>query len=419
MSSPRKALRRIMRTENRTTRKLRLSWAAPILIAFVAVVLPGCGGGFSLSSGAPPAVTISPLSGAPGKSLSISISGSWTHFAQGATTAGFGAGVAVGNGASGAVGTVSVTSPTTATAQISIDASAAPGTRDVTVTTGNETIVLAKGFSVLDVPVANAGLPQTVSVGATVQLDGSGSTDPGGLSLTYAWTLVSTPTGSAAVLSSAAAAKPTFVADKAGSYRAQLIVSNGAQSSSAVTVTITCQNLAPVANAGADQNVALAYGNTVVSVTLDGSGSYSASSSIASYSWSGTPTPSAIAKPTLSLAAGSYTFTLTVTDSKGLTSAPVSTHVTVVKETVHPPVITFTTQAPYAGTAGSGTTLSIALRATSPDGRPVTLTAAHRSPTPPSTLRREPRLRAPMASRRTMDSRVTIWSTLPRAIAMG
>jgi hypothetical protein len=50
-------------------------------------------------------------------------------------------------------------------------------------------------------------------------------------------------------------------------------------------------------------------------------------------------------------------------------------HVTVVKETVHPPVISFITAAPYAATAGSGAALSIALQATSPDGRPVTLTA--------------------------------------------
>jgi hypothetical protein len=447
---------------------LRLFWAAQILIAFAAVVLAGCGGGFSLSSGAPPAVTISPLAGTPGQSLSIAISGNWTHFAQGTTTAGFGAGIAVGGGASGAAGPVTVTNATTATAQIAIDASAAPGARDVVVTTGSETIVLAKGFSVLDVPVANAGSPQTVFAGATVQLDGSGSTDPGGLTLTYAWTLVSTPTGSAAVLSSATAAKPTFVADKAGSYKAQLIVSNGSQSSPAATVTITCQYLPPVANAGlpqtvtfgatvqldgsgstdpngltltyawtlvstptgsaavlsgattakptfvadkagsykaqlivsngalsspaatvaitcqyavpvakagADQNVTLPYGQTVVSVTLDGSASSSPDGSIATYIWSGTPTPSATAKPTLSLTAGSYTFTLTVTDSNGQASAPVSVHVTVVKETVHPPVISFTTAAPYAATAGSGTALSIALKATSPDGRPVTLTA--------------------------------------------
>jgi hypothetical protein len=206
-------------------------------------------------------------------------------------------------------------------------------------------------------------------------LDGSGSTDPGGLTLTYAWTLVSTPAGSAAVLSSATVAKPTFVADKPGSYKAQLIVSNGSQSSPAATVTITSQNAVPLANAGADQNVTLPYGQTVVSVTLDGSASSSPNGSIATYSWAGTPTPGATAKPSLSLSSGSYTFTLTVTDSSGVTSAPVSTHVTVVKETVHPPVISITTAAPYAATAGSGMALNIALKATSPDGRPVTLTA--------------------------------------------
>ncbi len=46
-------------------------------------------------------------------------------------------------------------------------------------------------------PVADAGPDQSVTTGATVTLDGSGSTDADGDSLTYSWSLTSVPTGTA------------------------------------------------------------------------------------------------------------------------------------------------------------------------------------------------------------------------------
>jgi hypothetical protein len=66
-------------------------------------------------------------------------------------------------------------------------------------------------------PVANAGSAQTVTRGATVTLDGSGSTDANGDTLIYTWTMTFKPTGSPATLGAGTnLIRPTFVADVAG-----------------------------------------------------------------------------------------------------------------------------------------------------------------------------------------------------------
>jgi hypothetical protein len=88
-------------------------------------------------------------------------------------------------------------------------------------------------------PTANAGPDQSVTVGDTVQLDGTGSTDPSGTGLTYAWTLKSVPAGSAAVFDDPASATPSFVADVAGEYEAELVVTNTDGDSPGDTVRIT------------------------------------------------------------------------------------------------------------------------------------------------------------------------------------
>ena len=111
-------------------------------------------------------------------------------------------------------------------------------------------------------PVADAGLDQTLTVGATVSLDGSGSNDVDGDILTYAWSLTTKPAGSTAVLSDTTAKKPTFVADLVGIYTAQLIVNDGLLNSAADTVNI---------NSLASCNV-----NTFSSVTATSAASYEA-----------------------------------------------------------------------------------------------------------------------------------------------
>ena len=103
-------------------------------------------------------------------------------------------------------------------------------------------------------PTANAGADQSVNAGDTVQLDGDGSTDPDGDDLTYAWSLVSRPAGSAAALSNPASVTPTFVADAPGTFTVQLIVNDGTTDSAPDRVEIHT-NGPPIANAGPDQIV--------------------------------------------------------------------------------------------------------------------------------------------------------------------
>ncbi len=83
-----------------------------------------------------------------------------------------------------------------------------------------------------ELPVAKAGPDQNVLTGSRVTLDGSGSTDANGDSLSYNWSFVSRPAGSSAVLSDATVVKPTFTADVDGKYVLQLVVNDGTVDSS-------------------------------------------------------------------------------------------------------------------------------------------------------------------------------------------
>src|SRR5262249_57158474 len=117
-------------------------------------------------------------------------------------------------------------------------------------------------------PVANAGPNQTVGLGSTVTLNGGGSSDVDGDTLTFSWTLISRPAGSTAALTGANTIAPTFVTDKAGTYVAQLIVNDGKVDSAPATVQITTGNTPPVANAGPNQIV-----NVGSTVPLNGAAS--------------------------------------------------------------------------------------------------------------------------------------------------
>lgn len=131
-------------------------------------------------------------------------------------------------------------------------------------------------------PVASAGPDQSIHANGLVTLDGSGSSDPDGNPITYAWSFLSRPPGSSAAFSNAAAVNPTFVADKPGDYQVQLIVTDSlGVASQPDQVVISTLNSAPIAEAGPDQAITL-IGTTV---HLDGNQSYDPDGDSITYEW--------------------------------------------------------------------------------------------------------------------------------------
>jgi len=135
-------------------------------------------------------------------------------------------------------------------------------------------------------PVANAGPDQTVSVGATVNLNGTNSTDSNGAQLSYTWSFIGMPAKSAALLFSARSATPFFVADVAGTYKIQLVVNDGSFNSQPSVVTVTTQNTPPVAQA----TCTICSGSSGTSavnavIHLDGSKSTDADGDSLTFTW--------------------------------------------------------------------------------------------------------------------------------------
>jgi len=219
-------------------------------------------------------------------------------------------------------------------------------------------------------PTANAGPDQRVSVGAAVQLNGTASSDPEGSALTYTWSLITRPPGSASVLSNPNSATPGFTVDVAGTYIAQLIVNDGFANSPPDTVTISTGNVPPVANAGPDQNVAV--GATVV---LNGSASSDADGQPLTYAWSFTSRPTGSAATLINPTAVSASF---VPDVPGTYVAQLIVNDGTANSAPDTAVITTPNSVPTAN-AGADNTVAVGQAvqlngggSSDPDGNPLT-----------------------------------------------
>lgn len=102
----------------------------------------------------------------------------------------------------------------------------------------NKTDVKAWKVALTSPPVANAGSDVDTVVGAVVQLDGSLSSDPDNAPLTYQWSVVSRPEGSANTISDPTLVNPTFKPDVEGEYVIQLVVNDGLVDSAPDTLTL-------------------------------------------------------------------------------------------------------------------------------------------------------------------------------------
>lgn len=183
-------------------------------------------------------------------------------------------------------------------------------------------------------PSAHAGADQTVLIGATVQLDGSLSSDSDGTISEYRWSLF-TPTVSSATLSAPATVNPTFPADVAGAFIGQLEVFDGEFWSPVDVVSIT---VLAVGGTNLPPTAALATEGTYISVgspaSLDASASSDPESGALTYEWTLTRPPGSVAvvdtsgneaTPTLNPDyPGVYMVSLRVQDPQGAFSDAVS-----------------------------------------------------------------------------------------------
>ena len=123
---------------------------------------------FTILPGTPVLDELSPANGQQGQALDVLVTGRFTTFLQDSTTASFGAGITVN--------LVTVSSPTSAVVNVTIDALTPAGSRDVTLTTGTQVVTRLSAFGVVPgIAILTAVTPSSGQQGRSVVVAITGS----------------------------------------------------------------------------------------------------------------------------------------------------------------------------------------------------------------------------------------------------
>ena len=205
-------------------------------------------------------------------------------------------------------------------------------TDTVTKATGVATVTISSFNSP---PVADAGQDILTTVdGNSVTLHGIGSDlNPSDI-LSFQWTFISVPVGSAltnAAITNSTSLSPSFIPDVHGDYSLQLVVSDNINSSQPSQVKVSFNNLPPVSNPGPSQTLT----GLNVPVKLDGSQSYDPNGDSIAYAWSFNSVPNGssarFSNPNIANTvftpdiSGAYVAQLTVTDPSGASDSSTTT----------------------------------------------------------------------------------------------
>jgi hypothetical protein len=209
-------------------------------------------------------------------------------------------------------------------------------------------------------PTAVAGADLSGEVATSVGLDGSASFDPEGRDLTYAWSLIQKPTGSAATdVAAPTMATTSFSPDERGVYIFNLVVNNGLTDSpaDALILTATGEDGAPVASAGEDQ-----VAEDCAFIQMSGSASVDPDGDPLQYHWElqSKPTDSVASNDSFSDRnaanptfwadwAGDYVLSLTVSDGANWSLTDMVNLTLSERSTNTPPIVEITTLATVTG----------------------------------------------------------------------